>query len=284
VYPTTAKTLADQVTADGLQWKAYVQTKRTGKAAQLEACKHPKIGAHDRATPTAPDPYVTWRNPLLYFQSLLAGGPCPKNDVPLTQLATDLKSVTTTPTLSYIVADPCDDGSDTPCAPGAKAGPAAADRLLKSVIPGILSSAAFKADGMIAITYDQAPQTGPNADHYSCCGNPQRYPNLVGFTDTTGTGGPTGPSGPSGPTGGSPNLGLSNGQTSATGGGGLVGMLLLSKYVTPGVPQVTAFYNHYSLLASIEDAFGFKRLGYAAAKSLPVFSEGAWDAYNTGGF
>ena len=63
-----------------------------------------------------------------------------------------------------------------------------------------------------------------------------------------------------------------------------MGLLLLSRYVQPGVPEVTDFYNHYSLLASIEDSFGFKRLGYAAVKALPVFGAGVWNAYSGGGF
>jgi phosphatidylinositol-3-phosphatase len=284
VYPSATQTLADQVTAAGLKWKAYVQTKSSGKAGTAEACKHPRIGAHDPGTPTASNPYVAWRNPFLFFQSVTAKGACAKTQVPLTDLATDLKSVSTTPTLSYIIASPCYDGSDTPCKPHAKAGPAAADTFLKSVIPKIMHSAAYKADGLIAITYDQAPQTGPNADSSACCGTP-KYPNLIGFTSIASPAGPSGPSGPSGATGpGAPPPDLGGGQTTPTGGGGHVGLLLLSRFVSPGVPEVTDYYNHFSLLASIEDSFGFKRLGYAAAKSLPVFGAGVWTAYGSGGF
>ena len=281
VYAKGTQTLADQVTAAGLKWKAYIQTKPTGKAAQAEACRHPRNGAHDSGLPSARDPYVTWRNPFLYFQSLVALGSCSKTNVPLTQLATDLKSESTTPTLAYIVADSCDDGSDTPCAPHAKVGPAAADAFLKSVVPKIMQSAAYKDNGLIAITYDQAPQTGPGADSSSCCGTP-KYPNLIGFTNIGG--GPTGATGPSGPTGPAAPPSLGSGQTNPTGGGGQVGLLLLSKFVTPGVPEVTDYYNHFSLLASIEDSFGFKHLGYAAAKSLPVFGSGVWTAYGSSGF
>ena len=39
-------------------------------------------------------------------------------------------------------------------------------------------------------------------------------------------------------------------------GGGRVGLLLISKYVKPGSVNVTGDYNHFSLLASIEDLFG----------------------------
>jgi hypothetical protein len=286
VYPSAAQTLADQLTAEKQSWKAYVQTTGTGRAAQLEACKHPKLGAKDSGQPTAKDASVTWRNPFLYFHSTLGTSKCPKNDVPLTQLATDLKSTASTPALSYIVADPCDDGSDVPCKPGAKAGPAAADKFLRSVVPQIMKSAAYKADGLIAITYDQAQQTGPNADPSSCCDTPKSYPNLLGFSvggsgSGTGSTGPSGPTGSAGPTGPSrPSLG--SGQTNPTGGGGQVGLLLLSRYVTPGVPDVTDYFNHFSLLASIDNSFGFKPLGYAADTQLPVFGSAVWTAYNGG--
>lgn len=288
VYPAGTQTLADLLTAAGQQWKAYVQTKGAGKPARLEACSHPKIGAHDHGQPTPTNPDVTWRNPFLYFQALTKDK-CPKNDVPLTQLASDLKSATTTPALSYIVANPCENGSATPCAPGAKAGPTAADKFLKSIVPGIMKSAAYKADGLIAITYDQAPQSVPNPDQSRCCNSPKDYPNLIGFgpipttSGTSGTSGPTGPAGPSGatgPTGPAPPVDLGGGQTSPTGGGGQVGLLLLSRYVQPGVAEVTDYYNHYSLLASIENAFGLKPLGYAKDSQLPVFGPGVWNAFS----
>jgi hypothetical protein len=290
VYPKGTQTLADQLTAAGQQWKVYAETKGSAKAAQQEACRHPKLGAHENGRPTANDPQVTWRDPFMYFQSLAAGR-CPKNDVPLSELTSDLRSAGSTPALSYIVANPCHDGSDTPCAPHAKAGPAAADAFLESVVPMIMHSAAYKADGLIAITYDQAPQTGPNADSSSCCGNPKSYPNLVGFDSIGGTGGAAGATGPSGATGpmgstgatgptGPALPGLGSGQTNPTGGGGQVGLLLLSRYVQPGVPEVTDYYNHFSLLASIEDSFGFKRLGYASDSQLPVFGAGVWTAYS----
>jgi hypothetical protein len=38
------------------------------------------------------------------------------------------------------------------------------------------------------------------------------------------------------------------------------------------------YYNHYSLLASIEDLFGLKRLGYASVPALPVFDAATYNA------
>jgi len=61
-------------------------------------------------------------------------------------------------------------------------------------------------------------------------------------------------------------------------GGGRVGLLLISKYVKPGSVNVISDYNHFSLLASIEDLFGLGRLGYAGSVGLPVFDASVYNA------
>jgi hypothetical protein len=345
VYPKSTKTLAGELAAAKLKWKAYVQVTGTGKAGRAEACKHPNLGAAD-PPPTGQDPYATWHNPFLYFHALTEKSACPANDVPLTQLTSDLKSPKATPTLSYVIPDACDDGSDSPCLPGGPSGMTAADDFLKSVVPKIERSPAYKADGLIVVTFDQAPQTGPNADQSSCCNNPT-YPNLppppptagatttttgtststttntapatTGTTTTTQTStsptttlttptgtsptnplttpapapgtSPTGPlttptsstttTTPTTPTTTSP-ASLGSGQTNPTGGGGQVGLLLISRYVKPGVPDVIDYFNHYSLLASIESLLGLKRLGYASDPALPVFGSSVFTNF-TGG-
>jgi hypothetical protein len=59
-------------------------------------------------------------------------------------------------------------------------------------------------------------------------------------------------------------------------GGGRVGALVLSPFVKPGSVSSTP-YNHYSLLASIEDLFDRPYLGYAAQPGLNRFG---LDVYN----
>ncbi len=59
-------------------------------------------------------------------------------------------------------------------------------------------------------------------------------------------------------------------------GGGRVGALVLSPFVAPNTTS-TVTYNHYSLLASMEDAFGLSRLGFAATPALNAFGT---DVYN----
>ena len=77
-------------------------------------------------------------------------------------------------------------------------------------------------------------------------------------------------------------MSLGGGATNPTGGGGQVGLLLISRYVKPNFPELTDYFNHFSLLASIEKLFGLQRLGYAAASGLPVFGSSVWTNYTPG--
>jgi hypothetical protein len=45
-------------------------------------------------------------------------------------------------------------------------------------------------------------------------------------------------------------------------GGGKIGAVLLSPFIKGGTVSTTA-YNHYSLLASLENLFGLPKLGFA---------------------
>jgi hypothetical protein len=351
VFPPSAPSLAEELTSAKLTWKTYLETKGSQKQARPEACR-PNLGAPTGRYPTAAQPYAIWRNPFLFFSSVTSTR-CPKNNASLSQLAVDLKKASTTPSFSYIVADTCDDGSDVPCAANARAGMGPADAFLKKVIPEIKRSPAYKADGLIAITFDNAPQTGPQADSSSCCGNPI-YPNMLGVTTTptattttgatttTTTAGTTTTTGTTSSTGTTPttattttgttttgtsttgttttgtstsgttttgttmtgttttgttttgtttgttttgtsgSTGLGGGQTNPTGGGGQVGLVLLSKYVKPNFPEVTDYYNHFSLLASIESLLGLQRLGYGADSQLPVFGSAVYNNYTPG--
>jgi Phosphoesterase family/PASTA domain len=111
------------------------------------------------------------------------GSNCANNLVPLfgssDQLNSDLQSASTTPDLSFIVPDNCNNGHDAVCQgnnlSGESAGyptynssttiPAAANstggtyaesQFLSIVIPEIEASPAFQDNGMIAVTYDEA--------------------------------------------------------------------------------------------------------------------------------
>ena len=89
--------------------------------------------------------------------------------------------------MAYIVPNRCHDGAETPCAACQPAGLAASDAFLKTLVPQIEASAAYKDGGLIAITFDQAPQAGPGADAGSCCDQPTAYANLAPSAKSVGT-------------------------------------------------------------------------------------------------
>jgi hypothetical protein len=223
VYPATVKTLADELTAGSLTWKAYVQDMeadapvgaapaanmpsgagtppntaaqagtsttpsagtQTGTATTPAGgsssgtgttpatstqpttgvtCRRPELGAADpNHTPTPGDPYLTYRNPFVYFDSLLSEGACASNDVDLSQLQASLATPADTPSLSWIVASACSDGSATSCAPGSPAGLASADSFLKEVVPQILATSAYSKEGLIVIVPDSPPASPASA-------------------------------------------------------------------------------------------------------------------------
>jgi hypothetical protein len=191
VYPDSTTSFESELSAAGLSWKAYEQGQGILPAS---SCIHPELAAADsHFSLTSPAGYVTWRNPLVYLTDVTSGG-CTYQDTGLAKLKTDLSESATTPNVSFIYANPCDDGTDTPCLPGAASGTTQSDAFLQSVVPEIMNSAAYKADGMILITFAQAPQTGADADHSSCCDQPTQFPNLPSAdyepsaTTTTATG------------------------------------------------------------------------------------------------
>ncbi len=238
VYPARVRTVADQLTAAGLSWKGYMEDMGT-------PCRHPALGAPDdtqQAKKT--DQYAARHNPFLYFHSIVDSPACAQRDVDLTALPTDLRSASTTPSLSYITPDLCHDGHDATCADGGPGGLPGADAWLRQWIPQITSSPAFRTDGVLVITFDEAD--GSPQDSSECCGE--------------------GP-GPNSPLPGIFGL-----------GGGRVGALVLSPFVRPGTWSTTP-YNHSSLLASQEEIFGLPKLGYAGAPGLNRFG---LDVYNAG--
>jgi hypothetical protein len=241
VYPTEAETLPAQLTKAKLSWKAYVEAPGGDEASA------PQVSC-----------YLTSRNPFAYFASVTESAECAENDVSLDQLAPDLKEAQTTPTLSYILPNTCHDGSEAPCAAEQPAGLAPAGAFLETVVPEIVSSPAYELEGgLIAITFDQAPQEGEAADSSSCCATPE-YPNL-----------------PPPPASAEP---VTLGPVKPSGGGGQVGMLLLSPYVAPGTVDEAAYYNHFSFLRSVEELLHLEPLGYAAEPALSGFDSSVFDA------
>ncbi len=289
VYPAAVKTLADELTAGSLTWKAYVQGMEasapagssgtapaagaqsetattstapaaasdttsagmapaagdttttpststpsgtgtsTGTGAQTQpttgiTCRRPELGATDpNHTPVPGDPYLTYRNPFVYFDSLLSESACASNDVDLSQLQASLATPANTPSLSWIVPSACNDGSAAPCAPGSPAGLVPADAFLKEVVPQILATSAYGKEGLIVIVPDSPP-----ASPASAASKP-------------------------------------------------VGALLLSPFVHSGA-RVAESFNDFSLLKSISLLFGVLPLGHANDQATVSFGATVYGA------
>jgi hypothetical protein len=223
VYPASVDTLPRQLTDAGLSWKGYMQDMAT-------PCQHPTLGSHDQWQPARRhEQYATRHNPFMYFRSITDHAAyCKRRVVNLSHLTGDLRHRSTTPALSYITPDLCHDAHDATCADGGPGGLKAANQWMKKWGPRILQSPAFRADGMLVITADESE--GPTEDSRACCGE---------------SGGPNaGQPGIDGP------------------GGGRIGALVISPYAEPG-SSTDHPYNHYSLLATMEDLLGVPRIGYA---------------------
>ena len=186
-----------------------------------------------------PNPPPDATNPFLYFHATLDSPKCAATMVGLPQLATDLKGPAAKfPALAYLSPAP-----ETP-----------ADKFLELVVPQIKESLAYKDGGMIAITSSQAPQNVEAPDTSSCCISPT-FPNLPAPPVEAPATGPVKP----------------------TGGGGRVGLLLISPFVEPGTTSET-YFNHFSLLATIEELFGLEKIGYAAEPAITGFDESIFNA------
>lgn len=223
VYPAGVKTVADQLEAKGLTWRGYMEDMGT-------PCRHPAANAvDDTQKAEVGDQYAARHNPFVYFHSITDRPSCAANDVDLGQLTTDLATTATTRNLTYITPNLCNDAHDSPCVDGRPGGLATADQWLRTWIPKILASPAFRKDGLLVLTFDEA-DTGTRSGADACCGEGPG-PNAA----LPGIYGP---------------------------GGGRTGTVLVSPFLKAGTINNTG-YNHYSLLRTIEDTFGLAPLGYA---------------------
>ncbi|HUN78665.1 MAG TPA: alkaline phosphatase family protein [Solirubrobacteraceae bacterium] len=283
IYPAGAQTIGGQLEAKHLTWRVYAEALgQTTPSARPAACWHPALGAADPTSQTpAGDRFATFRDPFAYFDGVIHSSACAREDVGIEKLAPDLRSAARTPALSYIVPDLCDDGRPTPCVPGARGGLPAAEGFLKRVVPEILASPAYRKNGLLIITTDQAPATGEYGDSSSCCLQP-RFPvpailETVGASGATGPTGPTGAAGPTGATGPAGAAAQTQAQTTTPAaapgvtlppsGGGQVGALLLSPYVKADTSNEEPA-NDFTLLHTIEEIFGLPHLGYARRKDV----------------
>jgi acid phosphatase len=176
-HPLPAADLGSQLTTAGVSWRAYMEGMTTEAGCMR-----------------SPYPYALKHNPFAYY-----GGACPANVVPIEALDADLAGVT--PNFVWITPGLCHDGHD--CAIDV------AGAWLDGLVSRIVSSDAWRSNGMLFIVWDEGD-------------------------------------------GGDSNL---------------VPLIVLTKDAT--ATRIETQYDHYSLLATIEDIFGLPRLG-AAATARPL--------------
>jgi hypothetical protein len=228
VYPRSVPTLVTQLGSAGLAWRDYNDGMGATPVRETRVCGHPAINSRDGTqVATATDQYATRHNPFVYFHSIIDDTTlCDTHVVNLDALPQDL-AASDAPEYTFITPNLCNDGHDGTCANGGPGGLKQADAFLRQWVPRITGSSAYKRDGgLLIITFDESTLT----DSHACCG------------EIAGPGsahpGFTGP------------------------GGGDVGAVLLSPYISPGTVSQVA-YNHYSMLRSVEDLFHLRHLGYA---------------------
>jgi phosphatidylinositol-3-phosphatase len=254
VYPKYVKTIAGQLSHHGLSWRAYEQDMgniphRDGTVETKlgPACGHPKLRGTDFTDSTGPakDSYATRHDPFMYFRSITdRHAYCDAHVLSLKPLRHDLKKVSTTPNYSFITPNTCMDAHDIPrCQNGSKGGLQRANSFLKKWIPRIMHSPAYKANGMILVTFDES---GSDENAAACCGEVVS----TGYDDPS-----------------HPNL---NEPGMYGPGGGRVGAVVLSKFVKPGTVSNRP-YNHYSQLRTFERLFGLARLGDALQPQVHAF-------------
>ncbi|MBK4737271.1 phosphoesterase [Noviherbaspirillum sp. DKR-6] len=237
VLPTTALSIANQMQAAGISWKAYTEDmgndlNRDGSST----CAHPVLNTQDSTQKaSATDSYAARHNPFMYYHAVIDDViDCNAKVVNLKQLDADLASAATTPAFSLIIPNLCNDGHDQPCADGRPGGLPQVDSFLRDIVPKITGSAAFKKDGLLLILFDEAS----TQDASACCneipGPLSPLPGIVGM------------------------------------GGGRIGAVLLSPFIKPGTISDVP-YNHYSTLRSVEDFFHLPYLGFAGAAGMQSF-------------
>lgn len=280
VYPSSVKTFANQLMADSLTWKGYMEDMGNDLSRESATCGHPPLNARDLTqeaeAPSAAVPggdmYATRHNPFMYFHAVIDSPVCRQDVVNLRELKSDLRSIASTPNFSFITPNLCDDGHDSPCANGQPGGLRSVNTFLRKWIPLILNSPAYRKDGLIIISFDEGgdgkivrsgDDIAVTISGATCCGEQEgpnlgrKYPDVVTHK--------------------------SHGRlltvTTLSYGGDRTGALLLSKYIRPGTISNVP-YNHYSLLKSLEDIFGIHPyLGYAGQKGLVEFGSDVFTAY-----
>jgi phosphatidylinositol-3-phosphatase len=227
--------LVDQLQAHRLTWTAYMESM-------------PKAGFLGSYWPSASKSlYVNRHNPFILFRDVRRSSSRRSHIKPYTRFARDMgrRSV---PNLVWISPNLCHDmhGLHGPPCPYGYRNPAddslkrKADAFVRHAVRTIMLSPAWKQPSVILILSDESTESGADnaaGGHVSaaaCCDSPVLPP---GYPWPKWTGGPLG-------------------------GGSAVAVIVANRGKRHFVNSVK--YNHFSVLATIEHAWGLGYLGYAA--------------------
>jgi hypothetical protein len=257
VYPPSVRTIVDQMASAHLTWKAYMEDMGNVASRESATCGHPTVGDKDNTQEAVVgDQYATRHNPFMYFHSVIDDRPnCGAHVVNLAALDGDLANEQSTANYVFITPNLCHDGHDEPCVDNEPGGLISADKFLMQIVPKILNSPAYRHNGLLIVTFDEADvyirkDKLESGDVSACCDEPPGPNTHSGMVYDSVDKGP----GIVGP------------------GGGRIGAVLLSRYIKEGTVSEVP-YNHYSLLRSVEDFFGLEHLGYAGRNGLNSFAD-----------
>ncbi|RAN69509.1 hypothetical protein B5P43_35975 [Bacillus sp. SRB_336] len=131
--PCTARvpSISDEIAKSGRTWKMYAESMPAPCTAENSG------------------DYAVKHNPFMYYPSVTDNhASCAAHDVPLTQLAGDLKDARKLPNYVFISPNLCNDMHNCPVATG--------DAWLSHVVPGILASPAFTTqNSLLVVTWDE---------------------------------------------------------------------------------------------------------------------------------
>ena len=244
------RNLVDQLETANKSWAAYMEALPTN---DVTADYWPSSSAAL---------YASKHNPFVLFDDIRSNPARLARIKPYTALATDLQKQSTTPNFSFIVPDQCNDmhggvytavdgHPETPCPYGSAnddANDAAlkqkADAFVKTTVDEIMASPAWKGGkAAIFIVSDEGDYTGNKTNGgwdspAGCCDSPV-LPAGAADVNAAWPGG-------------------------VYGGGLVPAIVIVNQGGKSGGYTSTTPYNHYSLLATIEDAWGLPNLAYAA--------------------
>ena len=227
--------LAVQLDKAGLSWKGY-----------FESLPEPGSLAYHAPSPEAPASgqpdalYAVKHNGFMTFKSVQDDPARARKIVGFDALEHDI-AAGTLPNFAHIVPNQCNDmhglkGHDVPedCVGRSKGLLARADKMVGKIVTDIMQSAQWRAPGNSAIVVTFDEGGKSGSGPLGCCG--------------------TDPADPDHP------------------GGGHIPTIVITNHGPRGLQDPTP-YNHYSMLRTIEDAFGIKQhLGHAADTGKGVVS------------